>query len=146
MLEEMFHAMELRPSDPIRFLFVASMLREDFPWIYELGVDAYRISLAGKSEKAMEAQRRFATACRVLRRGPFMEMSGDKETHMHMRELMHLLEHQTMAIEPDEVSDTGTQEKAAEISGRQLPTAGNTVAVRLITMTPCCAIVGGGPP
>lgn len=106
MFEEIFRAMEVRPSDPVRFLFLASMLREDFPWIYELGVDAYRISLAGKSERAREAQQRFLAACRALRMGPFMEMSGDKETHMYFRELMHLVERQSMmVIENDQVSD-----------------------------------------
>jgi hypothetical protein len=112
MLEEMFHFMDVKPNDPVGFLMVASMLREDFPWIYELGVDAYRISLAGKSEKAREAQQRFAKACRALRRGPFMEMLGDNESHMYGLELMHLLEHRLMAIEPDEVSDTGTHKKS----------------------------------
>jgi hypothetical protein len=112
MLEEMFHAMELRPSDPVRFLLIASMVREDFPWIYELGVDAYRISSTGKSERAREAQQRFAIACRSLRRGRLMEMAGgDKESYMFMRELMHLLESQAITIEPDEVGDIGTEKK-----------------------------------
>ena len=111
MFDEMFHAMELRPDDPVRFLLIASVFRDDLPWIYELGVEAYRASLAGKSEKSREAQHRFAMACRALRRGPFMEMTGDKETHMQMRELMHLLEREDYFIEPDRASNSPTHKR-----------------------------------
>jgi hypothetical protein len=113
MLNEMIHAMELRPHDPIRLLLIASMLRDDFPWIYELGVEAYRASLAGKSEKSREAQQRFVLGCRALRRGPFieMEMGGDKESYMHMRELMHLVSREEMFIDPDEVRSSSTHKK-----------------------------------
>lgn len=111
MLHEMFHVMELGPRDPVRFLLIASMVRDDLPWVYELGVEAYRASLAGKPEKAREAQHRFARACRALQRGPFMEMIGDKETHMQMRDLMHLLEHEGMLIEANESGDVSTPKK-----------------------------------
>jgi hypothetical protein len=111
MFEEMFHAMKLRPHDPLRFLLLASVFREDLPWIYELGVEAYRASLAGKSEKGREAQHRFAMACRMLRRGPFMDMAEDKETHMQMRELMHFLEREEYFIEPDQATNSPTQRK-----------------------------------
>jgi hypothetical protein len=110
MFQEMFHMMEVRPNDPVRFLLIASMVREDFPWIYELGMEAYRAASGGKSEKAKEARHRFAMACRALRRGPFLEMSGDKESHMLMHELMHILEREEMLIESDD-SDSPTTHK-----------------------------------
>ena len=80
------------------------MLREDFPWIYELGMEAYRISLNGNSDIAQKAQHRFADACRALRRGPFLDMLGDKESYVHLREMIHFLERDEMFTEADEAS------------------------------------------
>jgi TIR domain-containing protein len=111
MLDEMFHMMEVRPHDPLRLLLIASMVREDFPWIYELGMEAYRAASGGRTEKAKEAQRRFAMACRALRHGPFMEMVGDKESHMQMRELMHFLEREEMFVDPDEPDSAAGHKK-----------------------------------
>jgi TIR domain len=86
-LIEMIHELELGPRDPIAILFLASLLRDDFPWLYELGVEAYRSSAAGNSEKARASKRRFLHAFRMLRRGPFLEEFGDKETYMLVREI-----------------------------------------------------------
>jgi hypothetical protein len=111
MFDEMFHSMELRPHDPVRLLLIASMFRDDMPWIYELGVEAYRASLTGRTEKAREAQRRFAMACRAMRRGPFMDLFGDKESHMMMHDLMHLLEREDFFLEHDQVTDPPMNKK-----------------------------------
>jgi hypothetical protein len=87
------------------------MFRDDVPWIYELGVEAYRASLTGRPEKAREAQRRFAMACRAVRRGPFMDMFGDKDVHMLMHDLMHFLEREDFFLEHDQVTDPPTNKK-----------------------------------
>jgi hypothetical protein len=81
------------------------MFREEFPWVYDLGTEAYRASLAGnKSDKAREAQQRFKMACRALLRGPFIDMANDKEAHMQMRELMRFAERIDF-IEAEEAGD-----------------------------------------
>jgi hypothetical protein len=113
MMEEMLHMMELRPGDPIRFLVIASVLREDFPWVYEFGAEAYRLASSGKPEKAREAQRRFLAACRMLRRGPFMDMMEDKDTHMYLREIMHFVEHELSRLDSDEASDSQPRRRKA---------------------------------
>lgn len=92
MLMDMMHGLELGPHDPTAILFLVSVLRDDFPWLYELGVDAYKASVAGNSEKARISRRRFFQAFRMLRRGPFLEEFGDKETYMFVREIEHRLE------------------------------------------------------
>jgi TIR domain-containing protein len=112
MLHEMMHMMELGPRDPIRFLLIASFVRDDFPWIYELGLDAYRTASIGKSDKAAnEARKRFLTACRMLRRGPLMEFSDDKETHMIFRELMHMVEQELSLFDTDDSTDPTTNRR-----------------------------------
>lgn len=111
MLDEMLHMMEVRPGDPIRFLVIASMVKEDFPWLYELGAEAYRAASAGKTEKAREAQHRFLKACHMLRRGPFLEMAEDKETHVLMRELMHVMEREISRFDTDEAPEPQSRRK-----------------------------------
>jgi TIR domain-containing protein len=92
MLMEMTHDLKLGPRDPMAILFLVSLLRDDLPWLYELGVDAYRASITGSGEKAREARRRFFDAFRMIRRGPFLEELGDKDTYILVREMEHLLE------------------------------------------------------
>jgi len=60
----------LGPRDPIRILLFASAFREIFPWLYELGVDAYRSSHHSNHIQAEEAQRRFFYMARQIYRGP----------------------------------------------------------------------------
>jgi hypothetical protein len=111
MLEEMLQRFELSPRDPMRFLILSSVLREDFPWIYELAAAAYRASVSGDPLKAKEAQRRFIAAINALRRGPFLEMTADKESHMLVRLMVHLLEGMTIpetTEDSDRIKITGT--------------------------------------
>ncbi|MCQ4189233.1 toll/interleukin-1 receptor domain-containing protein [Methylocystis suflitae] len=91
MMNEMLHRMDLGEQDPTRFLLLASILRDDLPWLYELGVDAYRASTGANTAKAKEAQRRFLSALEMVRRGPFMEMVGDKESYYAIEEMMHMV-------------------------------------------------------
>jgi hypothetical protein len=93
MIEEMMHILGLERRDPMRFLLLGSFLKEDFPWLYELALDAYHETKRGKSLKAKEAQHRFANGFMALRRGPMLEFSGgDKEMHFLVREMSHLFE------------------------------------------------------
>lgn len=90
MFEENLHGLDI--DDPMRLLMMASTLREDYPWIYELAAEAYRASLSGHPPKAREAQHRFIAALHALRRGPFLEISGDKESFMIVHELTRMIE------------------------------------------------------
>jgi hypothetical protein len=111
MIDEMMHMMEFGPRDPTRLLVLASMLREDFPWIYELGAEAYRLASDGKTARAREAHRRFFAACKMLRRGPFMDMADDKETHMYLRELAHLVEREISHLPPEESEEAPVRKR-----------------------------------
>lgn len=112
MLHEMMHMMELGQRDPIRLLLIASFVRDDFPWIYELGLDAYRTASTGRSDKAAnEARKRFLTAWRMLRRGPMLEFAEDKDTHVVFRELMHIVEHELSYFDGDDSSEPTTNKR-----------------------------------
>jgi hypothetical protein len=106
MLDQMMHGLRLGRRDPVRFLLLASVLREPFPWIYELGADAYRASVGGDKEREADAVHRFFQADRLLRRGPLLEESGvDKSTYMLVREMEHLLIQEQDATEEGRSSD-----------------------------------------
>jgi hypothetical protein len=98
MLDEITHMVGERPGDPIGLLILASMLREDMPWLYELGMEAYRAAKTGLPEDAEKTRRQFQRAVELLRHGPFhVEEMGIDPRHLHM--LMRELERSIM-IEP----------------------------------------------
>ena len=90
------------------------MLREDFPWIYELGVDAYRASLDDNKAREKDAHRRFFVAMSQIRRGQFSEMMDlDKQTYMMMREMEHFFHE-----DDDNVCNIQPSEDNAESVGK----------------------------
>lgn len=103
MIEHLLHSGEFGPRDPMRFLIIASFLKDEFPWIYELGAEAYREAMHRPS-KSKTARRRFFSSIKMLRHGPFMEMSGDKETYHLIREIEHI------AIDLDIIGENETDE------------------------------------
>ena len=64
------------PRDPVQILFVASLQRDNVPWIYELALEAYRLVRSGRREEGQKAIRRFIDAFEILWRGPFAEEFG----------------------------------------------------------------------
>jgi hypothetical protein len=88
MIEDMVHRMSRRSDDPIGLLIIASLVREDFPWLYEIGVEAYRGAKSPNLERAENAMRGFRDAAEATVRGPFMEELGpSKEVYMFLSEL-----------------------------------------------------------
>jgi hypothetical protein len=93
MFEELMH-MSGEPGDPVAILMVASLVRDDMPWLYELGTEVYRAVKAGNVEaieREMERLRRFS---QMVMHGPFMEDFGfgGKESHMIAMEFPRMLE------------------------------------------------------
>lgn len=94
MIREMMHMAGRKSRDPIALLMAASMFRETMPWLYELGLEAYRASRSGLPEEAERAMHSFRRAIEFTRHGPFpMEEMGmhPEELHMLMRELERML-------------------------------------------------------
>ena len=72
MHREFMHMIGERPDDPLVILMVASMFRDELPWIYELGNEAYQMVKNGRPD-ASSAMRRFRRAAEMLMHGPMME-------------------------------------------------------------------------
>ena len=92
MLRELAHMTEGRPDDPIMLLILASMFRDGLPWVYELGVEAYRAAMAGRSAEAKRTLQRFRRAAEAMlhTRFPAEELGLEPEMlHMLLRELDH---------------------------------------------------------
>jgi hypothetical protein len=82
-----------RSEEPIGILVIASLVREDFPWLYEIGLDAYRAAKKGNMENARRALRAFRDTTEFTVRGPFFEEMGyaGKEGYMLLRELPQII-------------------------------------------------------
>ncbi len=95
MIDEMTHMVSRRASDPIGILIIASLVRDDFPWLYELGLEAYRAAKSGNIDETHETLRVFRDASEFTMRGPLMEEMGllPKEAHMMLRELPMIIDH-----------------------------------------------------
>ncbi len=81
--------------DPIGILMIASLLREDFPWLYEIGSDAYKSAKNGNAgERAKEAIRRFRDATDYTLNGPFRREMGisTRDLKMWMGDLPKLID------------------------------------------------------
>lgn len=83
MMHELMHRTSEGPRDPIQLLFVASLLKDDAPWIYEIALDAYRELRAGKRTEGQKALRRFLDSLEMLQRSPFY-MESDYD-HMSIK-------------------------------------------------------------
>lgn len=95
MIHELSRMLGSKRGDPIGLLIIASIFREEAPWMYELGVEAYHVARDGAPEEAIAARRRFLKAVDLVRRGPFGpdELGFDsKIIHMMIRDLDHVLE------------------------------------------------------
>jgi len=99
MVHEIASMLGEQRGDPIVLLVLASIFRDDMPWLYELGIEAYRVAKNGTPEEAIAARKRFQKAAELMRRGPFPpeEIGFDpRMMHMMVRELDHML-----AVEPE---------------------------------------------
>lgn len=94
MFEELSH-MSGEPGDPIGILLGASMLRDDFPWLYEICMDAYRAVKAGDWESVEREATRLRRIVEFTMHGPMGEMfePRSREEHMMMMEIPRMLEH-----------------------------------------------------
>lgn len=94
MIEELAQMISKRTGDPIGVLMIASLAREDFPWLYELGLDAYHAAKRGNVESAKEALRIFRDAADITLRGPFAEEMGVRGTDIEgIRDLPMAIHH-----------------------------------------------------
>ena len=75
MVVELRHFVGDGPDDPVGILVLASLVKDDLPWIYELAVDAYR-ELNERKRPGNRALRRLMRALEAGMRGPLLEEFG----------------------------------------------------------------------
>lgn len=112
MFREFAHMFGERPDDPIMILILASMFKDELPWLYELGADAYK-AIKSRSPDALSTLHRFRKAAKNLMRGPFMDefdmdpMMMDITFHEIERYCDRLAPSKSKPIESDDKSDAG---------------------------------------
>ena len=94
MFDQMLHMLG-EPDDPIGILAAASLLRDDFPWLYEVYAEAYRAVKSGEFESVERAMSRVRRATEMMMSGPMGEMfePRSREDHMMSMELPKMIEH-----------------------------------------------------
>jgi hypothetical protein len=93
MFRELLH-MSPRSSPAFGVLILASLFRDSMPWLYEMGVEVYRVSKNGSAADLHEAAQEFRHAVEFSVHGPMSrEFFGrSKEMFMVMEEIEPLLE------------------------------------------------------
>jgi len=112
MIEEMAHMISRRSESPIGLLIIASVVREDFPWLYEIGVEAYKVAKSGDYLETKEALRAFRDAADFTIRGPFMKEMGfySKDARMQLEELPMVIDHYMQRFEKPRSIDKKSEE------------------------------------
>ena len=96
MIEDLMHSSPKMGGKYIAFQMVVSLFREDFPWLYEAGMDVVRTLKAKNSMKEKDiAVSEFMELVEYSFEHPIMrEMAmPDKEQYMMLRELPYMLRH-----------------------------------------------------
>lgn len=100
MMMELAHRIGDDPRDPINILIVASALKDEVPWLYEIALETYRALKSGNKTEAIKSRSRLVNALRFVDGGPYSEELGldRKDAHFAMRDLRMLAE--TLDIDP----------------------------------------------
>ncbi|HEX9744136.1 MAG TPA: toll/interleukin-1 receptor domain-containing protein [bacterium] len=93
MFEDVMHMFSKELNNPVGFLIIASIFKDEMPWLYELGLEAYRAIKIGRPKEAFEAIESFQESVELSFRSPIFREMGmvNKEMHMYGRELPHFL-------------------------------------------------------
>lgn len=103
MIMDVAHRISESPDDPVQILILASMFREDLPWLYELALEAYRTIRSGDLKASQEAYHRFRNALEGIKRGPVLEMMGidSKMTYSILMDALEFLPALDFAVNED---------------------------------------------
>lgn len=94
MLFDEFLHMEMRVEDPrVNFLIMISFFKDDYPWVYELGLETYRNLGTSKSKvEKRQSIESFERAVELMGHPIFREMYGDsKEMYMFSKDISHMI-------------------------------------------------------
>ena len=91
MIEEFLHVSR-DFDDPTGLLFLIGILREELPWLHELGLEFYRAIKGGSKLQIQKAMKSLMLALDFTRHGPFIDEMHDKESYIMVRELPDIFE------------------------------------------------------
>jgi hypothetical protein len=118
MLEEMFHHPMWKESPDaagLPILVAFSMLRDDFPWLYELGAHLYRTIESGDKRAIDRARKTLVNTLEMTMHGPFMfEMMGgpeDEEAFSFLRHFVREIDRYIPKVRRIRERESLTQEK-----------------------------------
>jgi hypothetical protein len=96
-IRELTHMLPSKSSGPIAILIVLSFYRDHYPWLYEIGMEAYRRASTGDWEGARSVIKDLQMMAEMSMKGPIIEelFGSKKEAYMLMEELPSLLERVT---------------------------------------------------
>lgn len=93
MVDELIH-FGLKSEDPnLSFLMLVSFFKEDFPWLYEIGVDTYRTLKTSKSKvERQKAISNFERAFEMFGHPMMKEFYGrNEDTYIFYKEFRHIM-------------------------------------------------------
>lgn len=86
MQREMMSMLDMEPGNPVRLLMLASTVRDEMPWLYEIISEAYRQEISGHHQKANQAKHQLMNAVRMM---PLSRLADDKGVY----EIFHEIEY-----------------------------------------------------
>jgi hypothetical protein len=84
MMRELTHEISTSEDDPIQIIVFASFFRDDVPWLYELGLLAYRAIVSKDVAGSRRTLRSFQRGLKMVTHGPFGREFGVDRERMHM--------------------------------------------------------------
>jgi hypothetical protein len=91
MIEEFLHVSG-DFGDPTGLLFLIGLLREELPWLHELGLEFYRAIKSGNRAQIRKTMKPLMIALDFTRYGPFIDEMPDKDSYLIVRELPDIFE------------------------------------------------------
>jgi hypothetical protein len=83
------------PADPVILIMIASLMRDDFPWLYEVAMAVHRTVMSREVQATEEAFTQFRHAVEITKRMAIMEQFGvpPEEVFMALERLPMILDY-----------------------------------------------------
>lgn len=95
LIKKLTRGLPSKTGNSLGILIATSFYRDHFPWLYEIGMEAYRRAIAGDWKGAKESIHEMRIIAEMsIRSGPWLEdwIGNEKEAYILMEELPMLLE------------------------------------------------------
>ncbi len=94
MIKKLMHTLPKRTGGATGLLVALSFYKDQFPWLYEIGMEVYRKASSGDWDGARFLIKDLRVMAEMTMHGPWMKewIGGEKETFMMMEELPFLIE------------------------------------------------------